>query len=66
MTGSVHALNRVKDMLAQTGELSKNAIADRLGVQLRHPPTSMELVGLLRPYNGIEKLPNGNYTLIRA
>ena len=65
MTASVHALARVKNMLASSGQLSKNAIADRLAAQLNHPPTSMELVGMLRRYNGIEKLPNGNYTLLK-
>ena len=62
MAASIHALNRVKEML-RSGELPKNMIADRLRTQLKHPPSPMELVGMLRPYNGIEKLPNGNYTL---
>jgi hypothetical protein len=65
MTGSVHALARIKNMLS-SGPLPKNVIADRLGEQLNRPPTSMELVGMLRPYNGIEKLPNGTYALKNA
>ena len=65
MAASVHALARVKNMLANAGQLPKNTISDRLKLELSHPPSSMELVGLLRAYNGIEKLPNGNYALIK-
>lgn len=62
MVASIHALNQVKGML-QNGPLSKDEIKNR--IRLRRAPTNMELVGLLKKSNGIEKNADGKYQLIK-
>ena len=62
MAASIHAINRVKAMLQQ-GPLTKDEIVNRINLG-RNNPTPMELVGILKPYNGIRKTNEGKYELI--
>jgi hypothetical protein len=62
MVASIHALNQVKSML-QNGPLTKDEIQNR--IRMRRAPTNMELVGLLKKSNGIEKNADGKYQLIK-
>jgi hypothetical protein len=62
MVASVHAVNQVKTLL-QSGPLTKDEIANR--ISLKRKPTNMELVGMLKPYNGIQKRNDGRYELIK-
>ena len=62
MVASVHAVNQVKSMLSREGPLTKDQIKNRL--RLKREPSNMELVGILKKYNGIEKTDDGRYQLI--
>ncbi len=62
MVASIHAVNQVKSMLQRDGPLSKDQIKNRL--RLKREPSNMELVGILKSYNGIEKTKDGRYQLI--
>lgn len=64
MAGNKYALEHVLDILAK-GPLPLSELKDRLNAIMGYmEPTTMELVGLLKKKNGIEKNEDNKYQLI--
>ena len=63
MAGNKYALRHIQSLLSN-GPASLPTICDYLNTKMGYmQPSNMEVVGLLKPKNGIVKLKAGNYSL---
>lgn len=63
MAGNKYALSHILSLLSN-GPASLPTICDYLNTKMGYmQPSNMEVVGLLKPKNGIVKLGDGNYSL---